>query len=188
MAEAKKLLSEPRNFRMNNVELNWPKLVKSVSPFGTEQWEIQIATTDKKVADEWENNYFKVKFDKEGKKYTVNLKRKVYRADGSENKPVRVVDASVKQIDATNLGNGSMGNVLVYQYPYETAGRTGVAASLTAVQVIKFEEYTGGGEDFEVVDTSDALDEPTKRPSKKDKTPPKNVGDVVKDWSKESDD
>lgn len=188
MAQAKKLLSEPRNFRMNNVELNWPKLVKAVSPFGTEQWELQVATTDKAVADEWEANYFNVKHDAEAGKYTVNLKRKVHRADGTENKPVRVVDASVKPIDATNLGNGSIGNVLVYQYPYETAGRTGVAASLTAVQVVKFEEYTGGGEDFDVIDTSDALEEPTKRPSKKDKTPPKNVGDVVKDWSEESDD
>ena len=36
---------EARNYRIDNVEINWAKLAKPVNPFGTEQWEIQIATT-----------------------------------------------------------------------------------------------------------------------------------------------
>ena len=69
-------LTEPRQHRINNVELNWPKLVKAVSPFGELQWELQIATTDEAVAKEWADNFLKVNHDKESGKYSVNLKRK----------------------------------------------------------------------------------------------------------------
>ena len=55
---------EPRNYRIDNVEINWAKLAKPVNPFGTEQWEVQIATTDKAVADEWKANHLTVKQDK----------------------------------------------------------------------------------------------------------------------------
>tara|TARA_B100000287_G_scaffold416823_1_gene451953 strand:+ start:136 stop:627 length:492 start_codon:yes stop_codon:yes gene_type:complete len=147
---------EPRNYRIDNVELNWAKLAKPVNPFGTEQWELQIATTDKAQADEWSNNHFAVKQDKmDPNKFTVSLKRKAVKADGSANGPVRVVDAAAQPFaDVSKIGNGSVGNVVVYQYPYETAGRKGIASSLTAVQVVTLQEYTAAVE-FEpvVVDT-----------------------------------
>ena len=58
---------QPRNYRIDNVELNWAKLTKPVSPFGVMQYELQIATTDKTVADEWSANHLNVKseLDKE---------------------------------------------------------------------------------------------------------------------------
>ncbi len=46
--------------------------------------------------------------------------------------------------------NGSTGNVIVYQYYYETAGRKGIATSLTAVQVTDLQEFTGAV-DFEPI-------------------------------------
>ena len=54
---------QPRNYRIDNVELNYAKLDAPVSPFGTPQYELQIATTDKTVADEWKANHLPVKLD-----------------------------------------------------------------------------------------------------------------------------
>lgn len=144
---------EKRNYRIDNVELNWAKLDQPVSPFGTLQWELQIATTDKAKAKELKDNYFNVK-EKDGK-YVVSLKRKAIKSDGSENTPVRVVDGSLQAVDAKKLGNGSVGNVIVYQYPYETAGRKGIASSLSGVQVTQMIEYNPSASGFDVIESAD---------------------------------
>lgn len=144
---------EARNFRMDNVELNWAKLVTPVSPFGAMQYELQIATDDSAVAAEWKANHLNVK-EKDGK-FTVSLKRKAVKADGSDNGAPRVVGADAQPIDASKLGNGSRGNVIVFQYEYNAAGRSGIASSLTAVQVTDFQEYTGSS-DFEPVSVTAA--------------------------------
>lgn len=211
MAKAKKETSfEPRNIIIKDVEFNWPKLVKAVNPFGTEQWELQIATEDKKVADDWKANHLTVKTDKnDDSKYVVNLKRKRYKLDGTENKPVRVVNGANEVIDATSLGNGSRGSVKLYQYAYDVAGRTGISSILVSVQVTRFVPYMED-EDFEPVESEGEMqkrisddikseqgdptlfqagsevDEPTKRPSKKDKEqPPESEEDMIKGWAKE---
>ena len=195
-------LTEPRQHRINNVELNWPKLVKAVSPFGELQWELQIATTDEAVAKEWADNFLKVNHDKESGKYSVNLKRKAtYKSRDSgaleNNTPVKVVDHNVNPIDATRLGNGSKGNVLLWQRPYENkaAKRKGISTILTGVQVTKFVAYEGAigfepvesegtvtaqGEDF--APTGVESDEPVKVEKKKKGTAPKSAEDLVKDW------
>jgi len=149
------ILTEPRNYRLDDVELNWAKLSKPVNPFGTEQWEIQVATKDEKVAKDWKDNYLNVKEgtgDNKGT-WSVQLKRKVKKADGSENGKVRVVGRDAKPIEATNLGNGSKGNVILYQYPYDAMGRKGVATSLTAVQVSNFIEYNSNAFDSETANS-----------------------------------
>ena len=159
---------EARNYRIDNVELNWAKLSKPVNPFGTEQWELQIATTDKAIADTWSSNHLNVKQDKmDSTKFTVSLKRKAVKANGDANAAVRVVDSSAVALPhekISQIGNGSTGNVIVYQYPYKQAGREGIANSLTAVQVIDFKEYTAPV-DFEPVvsegsDTSNSSEMP----------------------------
>lgn len=140
---------EKRNYRIDGVELNWAKLDKPVSPFGTLQWELQIATTDKAKAKELKENHFNVK-EKDGK-FVVSLKRKAVKSDGTENTPVRVVDGTLNPIDARKIGNGSMGNVIVFQYPYETMGRKGIASSLSGVQVTELMEYNPSSSGFDVV-------------------------------------
>ena len=152
---------EPRNYRIDNVELNWAKLSKPVNPFGTEQWELQVATTDKAVADDWSANHFNVKQDKvDSSKFTISLKRKAVKANGDANMPVKIVDAAANALSPekiAQIGNGSTGNVIVYQYPYSTAGREGIANSLTAVQVVDFKEYTAPI-DFEPVTAVDPIE------------------------------
>ena len=129
---------EMRNYKIEGVELNWARLDKPVSPFGTMQYELQIATTDAAKADELRANHFNVK-EKDGK-FTVSLKRKAVKANGDDNGKVRVVDANLVAMDnVSNIGNGSVGNVIVFQYPYDAAGRKGVASSLTAVQITSLE-------------------------------------------------
>tara|TARA_R110002020_G_scaffold38286_2_gene115211 strand:- start:9984 stop:10547 length:564 start_codon:yes stop_codon:yes gene_type:complete len=183
-------VTEPRSYRIDNVELNWPKLVQAVSPFNVAQWELQIATTDKAVADKWTENHLTVKKDKnDDSKYIVQLKRKVLRANGKENGKVKVVGRDAKPMDSTNLGNGSKGNVIVYQYPYDTMGRKGIGTSLEAVQILDFVEYqpTGGFSAVEpekVVElsTDNTPEEPPKKISKKKNVAPKSLESVVKDW------
>jgi len=186
------MLTEPRNYRIDDVELNWAKLNKPVNPFGTEQWEVQIATKDEKVAKGWKDNYLNVKEgtgDNKGT-WSVQLKRKVKKADGSENGKVRVVGRDAKPIEANNLGNGSKGNVILYQYPYDAMGRKGIATSLTAVQVSNFIEYIPTS-DFSPMDEDDSNsseeaefspEEPPKKVSKKKNPTPKSLENVVKDW------
>lgn len=152
------MIDAPRNHKILDVELNWAKLNTPTSPFGTPQYELQIATTDKAVAEDLKANYFNVK-EKDGK-FVVSLKRKAQKADGSDNGAPRVVDAKLAPFTG-NIGNGSRGNVIVWQYPYEAMGRKGVASSLTAVQIVDLVEYTGGSSvDFEAIDTASA-EEPT---------------------------
>ena len=142
----------PKNYLIENVELNWARLSTPVSPFGTPQWELQIATTDPVLAGQMGENNLNVK-EKDGK-YVVSLKRKAVKADGNPMTPVRVVDAQKNPITDTNsIGNGSKGNVIVWQAEYETMGRSGVSNSLTAVQVTELVEYkpSGDGVDFDVV-------------------------------------
>jgi len=139
---------QPRNYRVDNVELNYAKLDAPVSPFGTPQYELQIATTDKTVADEWKANHLPVKTKKPKvpAKYVVGLKRKAIKADGSDNGAPDVVEADATPMSAARikkLGNGSIGNVFIYQMYYEVAGRSGISSSLTSIQVAKYDEYKG---------------------------------------------
>lgn len=141
----------PDYYRIDDVEINYPKLTTPVDPWktGQFQYEMQIATTDATKADEWRAHHLNVKteINKDTKeptgKFIVSIKRKAAKADGSDNGAPRVVDAAAQPIDASNLGNGSRGNVIVYQMAYNVAGREGISNSLTAVQITKFEEYTG---------------------------------------------
>ena len=141
----------PRNVIISNVELNWARLVKPVNPFGTEQYELQIATADKAQADKITADTGLSFKEKDGK-FVSSLKRKAKKADGSDNGAPRVVDANKAAMDGMIIGNGSKGNVIVWQYEYEYAGRKGVGSSLTAVQVTTLEKYEPKGSvDFDSV-------------------------------------
>ena len=148
-------ITSPRNFLISDVELNWARLdTPADNPFGgPAAWEVQIATADKAKADEMKAAGINVK-EKDGQ-FVANLRRKSVRADGNPMDPVRVVDANKQVMDSSarrKIGNGSKGNVIVWQAPYENMGRKGVSNSLTAVQVVDLQEYSGGSSvDFDVV-------------------------------------
>ena len=134
---------------VRNVSLNFMKVNpdQPVSPFGAMQWEAQLEGT----ADREEEfaALGKVRHLENGN-VAVNIKRKAFKADGTANLPVSLVDASKKPITTyNNLGNGSTGNVKVYRNEYDVAGRQGISTSLSAIQITNLIEYTGSV-DFDI--------------------------------------
>ena len=142
----------PRNVIISDVELNWARLVKPVNPFGTEQYELQIVAKDKEAAAKITSDTG-ISFKEKDGKLISSLKRKAKKSDGSDNGAPRVVDASKQPMDGMSIGNGSKGNVIVWQYEYEYAGKKGIGNSLTAVQVTSLEKYEPSGSvDFDAVE------------------------------------
>jgi len=142
------------SFVIRDAELFWAKLVTPVNPFNADipHWEIQIRTRDKKESAEWKKHglHVTMKEDNDGSFYQVNLKRKSETRKGDKRDPIRVVDASLAPLDASIIGNGSVGHVQIDSYEYEMNGKKGVGFSPRALQVIKLVQYTGAQSAFEV--------------------------------------
>ena len=132
----------PRNVIIKDVEFNWCKLAKPVTnQFGATQYEMQIVAKDKAHADQISKETGLSFKEKDGK-LMLNLKRKASKKDGSDNGAPRVVDSNKAPIEnPASVGNGSRGNVIVWQYEYSFGGSKGIGNSLTAVQVTKLEVY-----------------------------------------------
>jgi len=146
--------NEVRNVILKNVSLYWAKLnpEKPVSPFGTEQWELTVQV-DKKRSSEVES-FGKVKPGFENNTVAINLKKKAQKKDGSPAAPVRVVDAAKNPIDPKTIGNGSKGNVMLMLKDYEIKApngkvtKSGIAVTLTAVQVTELVKYESKNSNF----------------------------------------
>ena len=148
------------NTIIKDVALFWAKLDKPVSPFGVDQYELQIQG-DKKREKEF-SQFGKVKPVESGK-ISVNLKKKAFKKDGTDAAKVRVVDAGKKELDPKLIGNGSIGNVMVYCSPYEIklpngkVSKAGISTMLVAVQVtdlVRYERKSENFVDFDVEGTS----------------------------------
>ena len=144
------------NVRIDGVELHWARLVTPFkNQFGGENFELQIkASADRK--DELEAAGLKVKETEDGM-VMANLKRKAQKANGEMNEAPRVVNAQREAMSADEIrgiGNGSMGNVIIYKFDYTFGGNSGVSHSLTAVQVTDLVKYEGSV-DFDVVEASE---------------------------------
>jgi hypothetical protein len=123
------------NVIIRDIELHWVKLDKPVEPFGTLQYETQIQFPKSRVKEM--EQFGKVK-DQGNGKFSLNLKKKALKADGSEAAKVQVVDAFKQPLDSKLIGNGSKGNVLLMLKPYELKGPTGkVTKSGTTVMLSK---------------------------------------------------
>jgi len=139
------------NVIIKDVELHWAKLDKPVDPFGTLQYELQIQAPKKREKEF--SQFGKVKVV-EGGKISVNLKKKAFKKDGTESAKVRVVDAGKKELDPKLIGNGSIGNVMVYCSPYEIklpngkVSKSGISTMLIAVQVTDLVRYERKSENF----------------------------------------
>ena len=152
-------MDKPRNLLISDVTLNWARLDTPTNPFGTEIYELQIATSDAAVAAQWTADFLNVK-ERDGI-FVVSLKRNAKKRDGSDNGKVRVVGADKMPLSAT-IGNwylkvmSSYGSILT---PLP-GGRSGISGSLTAVQVTELVEYNSGSVDFDVVADAPAQDTP----------------------------
>lgn len=147
---------------VENVEMFFAKLdpKRPSSKFNKDNptWELQIRTTDKEQKKAWETLNLPVKAvmpdDDTPPFWRVNLRKKSIKTDGSAAGPVIVVDYNNKPIDPNTIGNGSIGNLRIFQYPYANNGKKGLASVLMAVQVVKHIVYKAKerDDDFSVVD------------------------------------
>lgn len=133
---------------LENVELFFAKL-DPAKPNGrfdpnNPTWEVQIRTRNKAQAKSWKDLNINVKPDEDndGVFYKATLKKKSKKNNGEPQNPVSLLSGDLKPIDPNTLGNGSIGNVRVYQYDYEVAGRKGVASMLMGIQLTTLKEYT----------------------------------------------
>lgn len=149
---------------VNNCELWFVKADphRPSSKFNRENptWEAQIRTSSKAVKKQWEEAGLSVKaiVPDEGEPYfRVNLRKKSIKADGDNASPVSVVNGKLEPIDPNSIGNGSLGNVRIFQYEYEkTGGGKGLANVLMGIQVTRHIVYTpkARDDDFEPSDTT----------------------------------
>ena len=156
-----------RNAELFFVKLN-PKKPNAAFNRDNPTWEVQIRTRDKAEAKSWWkelNLRVQPKEDDEGLYYVANLKKKSKKRDGSDMAPVNVVGGDLSPVDPDTIGNGSVGNLSVYQYEYNVNGSKGIASMLMGVQITKLCEYTprpkaGGFEPvaMEVVKVADNQD------------------------------
>lgn len=133
---------------VRDLTLNFANVYSTVSPFGEDQWDVQVTTPDADKAKELIDLGVSMK-EKDGV-YKANIKRKfISSKTKKENSPPVVLDAN-KQPMTAGIGNGSKGHIKLYSYEYNVQGRSGIAAMFSAIQVIDLIEYTPGGPDFEV--------------------------------------
>jgi len=158
-----------KNVELWWVKVDAERPVKNMDPSKPDYWEVQIRTTDKTAAAAYvkEGINFKplkrivkdsegqpmldelnekvrevVKCEKTGKPYfSVNLRKKVTKADGSAQQPVQLVGGDLSPIDPKEVGNASVANVRVFQYDYTYQGKDGRANMLMAIQVTNLLKY-----------------------------------------------
>lgn len=132
---------------IRDVELNWANVFVAKSPFGAMQWDIQVKTTDPKKAEEMKAAGINIK-NKDGA-FVANIKRKTVSAKGTPNEAPKVLLNKAEWPTGKVIGNGSTGDVKVFSYDYNVAGRSGTSAMLSAVNVTNLVEYEGSdNEDF----------------------------------------
>jgi len=136
-------------------------------------WEVQIRTYDSKQKKEWEAQGLSLKAvvpDDDGKPYwKTTLKKKIYKKDGEDSSPVEVKNGNLTDADPNIIGNGSVGDVRIYQYEYsKDTGGKGIASILQGIKLKKLVKYTPKAhdddfeaEDMEVVEEDDAEDDTT---------------------------
>ena len=126
-------------------------------------WECQIRTTDKAVKKYWEELQLPVKAvvpDEGAPYFRVNLRKKSIKEDGEPASPIKVVNGSLDAVDPNSIGNGSIGNLRIFQYEYpKEGGGKGTASVLMGIQITKHILYKAkprdddfGMEDTEVID------------------------------------
>jgi len=133
---------------IRNVTLNYAKVYKSeVNPFGKDQFDIQLEFGKERAAEMAE--YGKIRPLPNGN-LAINISRPAKNNKGQKAK-IGVVDAEKNEMTA-GIGNGSKGNVMVYSYDWNVAGKSGRKTILLKVQVTDLVEYNPeAAMDFDVL-------------------------------------
>ena len=155
---------------LKNVELHWTRLDPANPDMGFSgdkpQWNTQIRTRSKDVAQEWKGLGLnpKTEDDDDGIFYKIQVRKDAVRKNGDPNKPVPVVGPDLLPLEDVNaIGNGTTANVRLRSFEWTFSGKKGVGFRLDAIQVVKLNTYAGGGgamEGFEVLEVpTESVDE-----------------------------
>ena len=130
---------------IRDVTFNYAFVYKTHAPFGVDQWDIQVTTTDKTKADELKSVGVNMK-DKDGV-FVGNVKRKLANAKGEKNNPPIVIDKNKNDL-TDPIGNGSKGNLKLFCYDIKAGPMKGKpGAMLSAIQVTELIPYEGSSND-----------------------------------------
>jgi hypothetical protein len=114
-------------------------------------WEVQLRTSDRIVKKTWEEMGLMVKAvvpDEGDPFFRVSLRKKSIKEDGQAASPVKVVDGKLNDVDPNTIGNGSIGNVRIFQYEFTRGdGSKGKANVLMGIQLTKHIKYEGKARD-----------------------------------------
>jgi len=134
-------------------------------------WEVQIRTTEIAQKKEWEAQGVRLKAvvpeDGSPPYWKTTLKKKIFKKDGTPNDPVTIKAGNLTtKIDPATIGNGSIGNVRVFQYDYKGEKSSGTANVLMEVQLTKLKKFTPKPrdddfeeEDMEIIEEDESEEE-----------------------------
>lgn len=140
---------------LKNVEINWVKLDQDNPDMGFDgespTWQV-TATVDKKFFNSWRKQKLPSAKEHDDGTYTIQFKRKAIVVNGKMKSAPKCLDASLRPLDQSIVGNGSIANIQYSVYDWDFGKKKGKAADLMGIQVIDLVEYHGGdGSEFEVV-------------------------------------
>jgi hypothetical protein len=139
---------------LNNVELMWCKVGSNAgTKYGSEEkeWSVDCICSDKQSKDWVKSEHAtKERTTEDGKKF-IKLTKNCIKRDGNPAQSIKVIDKHGTDVDPLTVGNGSKANVQYTTFEWEMAGRSGVKAILTALQITDLIEYSGHGvSEFEI--------------------------------------
>lgn len=111
---------------------------------GKSTWNTQLRTTNPAQVEEWKKAGLNVKSElpTDGSKpyWRVNVSKNTIKKDGTPAKPIDVVDAALMPIKPGSIGNGSIGNVQLFQFQKDSGD---VGNVFMGLQIIKHIVYEG---------------------------------------------
>jgi hypothetical protein len=143
---------------LKNVKIKWPRLGDNPgTKYASDEteWSVDCYPTSEESKQWVVDGYAqKERFDNESGEPFVKIKRNTHfnkknpvtgTMDKNPISPPFVKDQYGDEMDPSNIGNGSVCNVQYMVRDWEYAGRSGKSPTLVGVQVVKLEEYSGGG-------------------------------------------
>ena len=91
-------------------------------------------------------------------RYILKTKQGAYIENGKVGKKIQIINAKKKPVKNVSVGEGTIARLGVVFSGYSVAGKTGVSAKLSLVQIIDLVEYTGGGFSLDGFDEEDGYD------------------------------
>ena len=148
---------------LNNAELYYVQMdpkrpAKAKDKNKPDYWVCQVRTTDKEVKKAWQEaniNATAVVPDEGEPYYKVSFKRNTINAKGEEAECPEIVNGNLDTVDPTTIGNGSIGNIRLFQHKYEAGDgfAAGISSVLMGLQLTKHIIYVKDKEEFSKTET-----------------------------------